>query len=187
MKRAEWREEMAGVPAEDLVFVDEFGADIRLTRAYARAPRGERAVGEVPRNHGKRTSVLAALLPGGLAAPLRRLGAYDGAGVADWAREVLCPALRPGQVVVMDNASIHKGAAVREPIEAAGCRLLFLPSYSPDFNPIELAISKLKSALRRAGARTQDALDAAIDQALSTVTPDDARAFFKHCGYSLAQ
>jgi len=178
---------MTAVAAEDLVFADEFGADIRLTRAYARAPRGERAVGEVPRNHGKRTSVLSALSLGGLCAARRRLGAFNGEAVAAWARDVLCPLLRPGQVVVMDNASIHKGAAVREAIEAAGCRLLFLPSYSPDFNPIELAISKLKAALRRIGARTQDALDAALDGVLTTVTGEDAASFFNHRGYSLAQ
>jgi transposase len=187
VKRAAWREEMAGVRAEDLVFADEFGADIRLTRAYARAPRGERAVGEVPRNHGKRTSVLAALGPGGLCAARRRLGAFNGEAVAEWARDVLCPLLRPGQVVVMDNASIHKGAAVREAVEAAGCRLVFLPAYSPDFSPIEPAISKLKAALRRIGARAQDALEAAIDEVVATVNAEDARGFFKHCGYSLAQ
>lgn len=187
MKRAAWKEEMAAVLAEDLVFADEFGADIRLTRLYARAPRGQRVVGEVPRNHGKRTSVLAALGPGGLRAARRRLGAFNGAAVAEWARDVLCPLLRPGQVVVLDNASIHKGPAVRAAIEAAGCRLVFLPSYSPDFNPIELAIAKLKAALRRIGARTQGALEAALDEVLPTITAQDARAFFSHCGYSLAQ
>jgi transposase len=178
---------MTAVAAEDLVFVDEFGAGIRLTRAYARALRGERAVGEVPRNHGKRTSVVAALGLGGLRAARRRLGAFNGEAVAAWAREVLCPTLRPGQVVVIDNASIHKGAAVRAAIDAVGCRLVFLPAYAPDFNPIELAIAKLKAALRAIGARTQETLERAIDEVVGSVTAEDARAFFNHRGYSPAQ
>jgi transposase len=187
VKRAAWREAMAAVRAADLVFVDESGANVRMTRAYARAPRAERAVGRVPRNHGKATSLVAALTPGGLRAPLRRLGAFNAGNFAAYVEQVLCPALRPGQVVVLDNLSIHKDARVRRAVEAAGCRLLFLPPYSPDFSPIENAWSKVKAALRRAGARAQDALDAAIDRAIATITPQDAQAFFRHCGYPLAQ
>jgi transposase len=187
VKRAAWREAMAGVRAEDLVFVDELGADIRLTRADARAPRGQRAVGRVPRNHGKSTTLVAALTPTGLRAPLRRLGAINGESFAAYVRDVLCPLLRPGQVVAMDNLSAHQGAAVREAIAAAGCALVFLPPYSPDLSPIEPAFSKVKALLRAAGARTQDALDAALDAAVARVTAQDARAFFNHCGYSLAQ
>jgi transposase len=102
-------------------------------------------------------------------------------------RDVLCPRLRPGQVVVLDNASIHKGAAVREAIEAARCSLLFLPPYSPDFAPIELAFAKLKAALRAAGARSHEALHTAIAAAVGQITATDARGYFQHCGYSVAQ
>ena len=187
MKRAAWRAAMADVHPADLVFVDESGANIRLARAYARAPRRERAVGRVPRNHGKATSLVAALTPDGLRAPSRRLGAFNAERFVAYVEGTLAPALRPGQVVVLDNLSVHKDRRVRAAVEAAGCRLVFLPPYSPDFSPIELAWSKVKAALRRAGARAQDALDAAADQALATITPQDAAAFFRHCGYSLAQ
>ena len=117
-----------------------------------------------------------------VANPLRSL-----AGDAAYVRDVLCPRLRPGQVVVMDNSSIHKGAAVREAIEAARCSLRFLPPYSPDFAPIELAFAKLKAALRAVGARTHEALHAAIATALRQITAADARGFFHHCGYRLTQ
>lgn len=187
MKRAAWREGIAAVRPEDLVFVDESGANVRLTRAYARAPRNERAVGRVPRNHGKTTSLVVALTPGGLAAPRRRLGAFNADTFAAYVEEALAPALRPGQVVALDNLSIHKDRRVRAAIEGAGGRLVFLPPYSPDCSPIELAFAKVKAALRHAGARAQDALDAAIDHAVAAVTAQDARGFFRHCGYPLPQ
>ena len=187
MKRAAWRETVAGLPATKLVFLDETSANIRLTRTHARAPRGVRAVGRVPRNHGRPTTLVAALTPRGLRAPLTQLGALDAATFTAYVRDVLCPRLRPGQVVVMDNLSIHKAAAVREAIEAARCSLLFLPPSSPDFAPIELAFAKLKAALRAAGARTDETLHAAIAVALKQVTAADARGFFQHCGYSFAQ
>ena len=187
MKRAAWRDAVAGVRPERLVFVDESGANVRMTRAYARAPRRARAIGRVPRNHGKATSLVAALTPAGLAVPLRRLGAFNADSFAAYVEQALCPALRPGQVVVLDNLSIHKDRRVRAAIEAAGCRLLFLPPYSPYFSPIELAFSKVKAALRQAGARAQEALDAAIDRAVAAITPQDARGFFRHCGHPLAQ
>jgi transposase len=187
VKRAAWRDEVAGLAAADLVFVDEAGVSVRMTRADARAPRPERAVGRVPRNHGKATSLVAALTPEGVQAPLRRLGAFNADSFAGYVEQALCPALRPGQVVVLDNLSVHKDRRVRQAIEAAGCRLAFLPPYSPDCSPIEPAFAKIKSTLRRVGARVQDALDAAIDQAVATITPQDARGFFRHCGYPLAQ
>jgi transposase len=156
-----------------------------MTPRRARAPRGKRAVGAAPRNHGSNVTLLAALTPAGVAAPLVVEGAADGAVFAAYVREALVPALRPGQVVVLDNLSAHKGDRVRESVEAAGCRLLFLPAYSPDFNPIELAFAKLKQALRRAAARTYEALVEAIGAALATITAADARAFFAHCGFPL--
>ena len=187
MKRAAWWETVAAHAPDDLVFVDESGANIKMARAYARAPRGERAVGRVPRNHGTSTSMVAALTPDGLRATATRLGAFDTASFAAYIRDVLCPALRPGQVIALDNLSAHKSPAVRDAIEAAGCAVLFLPPYSPDFAPIELAWAHIKAALRAAAARTQQALDAAISAAWPRVTSDHARAYFRHCGYSLAQ
>jgi transposase len=187
VKRAAWWETAAAHAPEDLVFVDESGANVKTARAYARAPRGERAVGRVPRNHGTPTSLVAALTPAGLRATATRRGAFDTASFAAYVRDVLCPALRPGQVVVLDNLSAHKSAAARDAIAAAGCTVLFLPPYSPDFAPIELAWAHIKAALRAAAARTQEALDAAIAAALPRVTPAHARAYFRHCGDPLAQ
>lgn len=173
--------------AADLVFVDETQTHLSLTRRYARAPRGERAVGTVPRNWGSSTTLVAALSPAGLGAALTLQGAVDTDWFTLYVRDLLCPTLEPGQVVVLDNLSSHKGPGVRAAVEAAGCQLLFLPPYSPDFAPIEPAFSKLKEALRAAGARTQEALDAAITAALDTVTAADAVGWFMHCGYALHQ
>lgn len=187
MKRGAWWAGLADVAPQDLVFVDETGASIRLTRGYARAPRGCRAVGRVPRNHGTPTTLVAALSPVGLQAPQRLLGAMTTARFTAYIQDVLCPTLRPGQVVAMDNLSAHKSGAVRAAVEAAGCTLRFLPPYSPDFSPIELAFSKLKAHLKAAGARTQATLDDALDAAVTTVTARDAHGFFAHCGYLLPQ
>jgi transposase len=142
-------------------------------------------VGRAPRNYGPNATLLAALAPGGIGPAFVLEGAADGASVALCVRALLAPSLRPGQVVVMDNLSAHKGAATRALIEAAGCRLLFLPPYSPDLNPIEHAFAKLKQLLRRAAARTFDALVAAIGEAIDAVTPADARGCFAHCGFAL--
>lgn len=144
-----------------------------------------RAVGAAPRNHGSNVTLLAALTSEGIGAALAVEGAADRLAVEAYVGEVLVPTLRPGQVVVLDNLSAHKGDRVRELVEGAGCRLLFLPPYSPDFNPIELAFAKIKEHLRRAAARTFEALVAAIGEALDTVAATDARGFFAHCGFPL--
>jgi transposase len=154
-----------------------------MTPRRARAPRGERAVGAAPRNHGSNVTLLAALGPTGIAAPLVVEGAADGLAFAAYVREVLAPALRPGQVVVLDNLGAHKGEAARAAIEAAGCRLLFLPAYSPDFNPIELAFAKLKEHLRRIGARTIDDLWRVIGEICDLFDPDECWNYFKQAGY----
>ncbi len=180
-----WRAEIAGLDPTTFVFVDETSTTIALTRRYARAPCGERAVTAVPRNHGTATSLVAALSPAGLGAAMTLAGALDGAAFTVFVRDVLCPTLRPGQVVLCDNVGIHHGPAVREAIEAAGCTLRFLPAYSPDFAPIEQAFAKIKEALRTAAARTQAGLEAAIAAALDLVTVDDALGWFTHCGYVL--
>ena len=166
-----------------LVFVDESGTHLAMTPRRARAPRGQRAYGAAPRNRGGNTTLIAALSRAGLGPAMTLPGAADRAAFVAYVRELLAPALVAGQTVVLDNLAVHKGAAIRRLIEARGCRLLFLPPYSPDFAPIEHAFGKIKEALRRAGARTRPALEAAIAAALDTITPQDAAAWFRHCGY----
>ncbi len=180
---------MADVPAERLVVVDETGTHTRMTPLYARAPRGERAYGHVPRNHTRNhtrnRTLIAALTLAGLDAPMVLEGAMDREAFMAWLRHFLVPTLRAGQVVVMDNLNVHKGAQVRQIIEGAGCDLVYLPAYSPDFSPIEGAYSKVKTRVRRAGKRTQGELESAIGEATEAVTTHDAHGWFAHCGYRL--
>lgn len=186
VERERWRYEIQPLPADRLVFVDETSTHLAMTPWYARAPRGERAIGMVPRNRGPNVSLIAALTVAGLSAAMTLEGPVDGLAFEAYAREVLAPELQPGDTVVMDNLSAHKRAGVRAVIEAAGASLRFLPTYSPDLTPIELGFAKLKPALRRAAARTPGALDEATAVALAGVTARDARGFYRHCGYRLA-
>jgi transposase len=167
------------------VFVDESSTGLNLTRRYARTPRGERAYGYVPRNYGTRTTLIAALSPTGMGAAMLLEGAVDTAAFTAYIEHCLTPELRPGQIVLMDNLSSHKSPAITALIEGAGCRLVFLPPYSPDYSPIEHALSKIKAYLRQRAARTQADLDRAIADALEAVTAQDARGWFTHCGYPL--
>ena len=183
--RAAWRAAVAVLDPSTFVFVDESSTTIALTRRYARAPRGERAMAAVPRNHGTPTSLVAALSLAGLGAAMTLVGALDGVAFTAYVRACLCPTLQPGQIVLLDNVGIHHGEAIREHIVAAGCSLCFLPAYSPDFAPIEQAFAKIKDALRAAGARTQTDLEAAIAAALDGVAVADAHGWFAHCGYPL--
>jgi transposase len=169
--------------AKRFVFVDESGSNVALTPLYARAPRGQRAAGSVPRNRGKNTTLLASLSVEGMGASMLLEGATNAAAFEIYLEQILLPSLTAGQIVVMDNLSAHKGARVRHLIEERGCQLLFLPAYSPDFSPIEETFSKIKAYLRRVGARTREALEEAIVQALETVTSQDALGWFAHCGY----
>lgn len=154
-----------------------------LTRLYGRAAPGERVAEGVPQNYGENVTMLAAIGLGGLQAPMTVNGAVDGAVFLAYVREALCPTLEAGDVVVMDNLKAHKVAGVAEAIEARGARLEYLPPYSPDLNPIEKCWSKIKTYLRKAKARTREALEAALKAALLTITEADARAWFTHCGY----
>jgi transposase len=171
------------LPASQLVFVDECGSNIALTPIYARAPKGERAQGSVPRNRGKNTTLIASLSLQGMGAAMILEGSANGAAFEIYVEQFLAPSLQTGHIVVMDNLRAHKGERVRQAIEAKGCQVVFLPGYSPDFSPIEETFSKLKSYLRRAGARTREAVEEGICQALLTVTAQDARGWFSHCGY----
>ncbi len=147
----------------------------------ARAPKGERAFGEAPRNRGKNTTLLASMSAQGMGPCVAVEGATTGAVFEAYVGQVLAPALRPGQVVVLDNLAARKGERVKELVEARGCELLFLPAYSPDFSPIEEAFSKLKALLRRAKARTKEALVEEIGRALGAIAPEDAKGWFGHC------
>jgi transposase len=166
-------------------FVDESGVNLALTRLFGRAPRGERVVDSVPKNYGEDLTMLGALSASGVEALMTVNGATDGEVFLAFVREVLAPTLEPGDVVIWDNLGAHRSAAVRAVVEARGARLLFLPPYSPDMNPIERCWSKMKTFLRAAKARTREALETAIKQSLATVTESDARAWFAHCGYAL--
>jgi len=170
------------VNAADLVFIDECGSHLALTPLYAYAPRGERAWGSVPKNRGENTTILGALALGGIAAAMTIEGAADTLTFEAFIEHCLVPVLPVGSLIVMDNLSIHKSAKVRALLEQAGCWVVFLPTYSPDLNPIELAWSKLKEGLRRAGARTRELLETAIEEALKTITAQDAAHWFRHCG-----
>lgn len=178
---------MKNVDARRLVVVDECGSNIALTPLYARAPKGQRAHGSVPRNRGKNTTLLACLSLSGVGASMIIEGSVNALVFEAYVEHILAPSLSAGQIVVLDNLSVHKGARVRQLIEARGCELLFLPAYSPDCSPIEETFSKLKAFLRRVGARTHEALQEAIGQALETVTTADALGWFTHCGYLAAQ
>lgn len=181
--RAVWREQAKQLPTQDLVIVDETGTQINMTPRYAYAPQGERAVGKVPRNYGANLTLIASLSLEGMGEAMLLEGSADSAVFETYIEQILAPSLRPGQIVILDNLSIHLGPQVKEAIEARGCQLLFLPAYSPDFSPIEGAFSKLKAILRRVGARTREALQDAIIQALPSITPQDALGWFRHCGY----
>lgn len=180
-----WQDEAAGLDPAQVVFLDETSTHTSLCRRYARAPKGIRAYGSVPRNHGHNVTLLAALTPDGIGPSMTIAGSIDSAAFTAYVQRFLVPSLHPGQVVILDNLSAHKSAAAREAIEAAGCELRFLPAYSPDFNPIELAFAKIKSRLRAAAARDPASLEQATAQAIDRITPADARAFYAHCGFPL--
>lgn len=167
------------------VFIDESGTNVTATPRYGWAPKGMRAQGAAPRNYDQNTTLVAALTVRGIQGALSFPGALDGDAFDVFVEQVLVPHLEPGQTVILDNLSVHRRHSVRTRIEAAQCDLVYLPPYSPDFNPIELAFSKLKSYLRRVQARTQDALDAAISAGLARITPADAHGWIRHCGYDL--
>ena len=176
----EWR---CSIHPNRLVFIDETGSTIAMTRSRGRAPRGEPVVDVVPRNRGDVITVIGALTLGGLCATMTVQGGTTKEVFEAYVEHVLVPELVPGDVVVLDNLAAHKGRRVREMIEAHGAKLVFQPPYSPDLNPIELAWAKLKELLRTAKARTREALDVAVAHALTMVTPDDAYGWFTHCGY----
>jgi transposase len=182
-ERSKWRDQAKELDARTFVFLDESGSNIALTRLYARAPKGKRARGSIPRNRGKNMTLISSLTLQGLGESLLVDGSANTELFEIYVERMLGPSLQPGQLVIMDNLSIHKGHKVRQAIEARGCQVLFLPAYSPDLSPIEEAFSKVKAVLRRIGARTREALQEALEYALTTVSASDASGWFSHCGY----
>lgn len=184
-RRAAWRAEVQ--PALDparLVFLDETWAKTNMARTTGYAPRGERLVESVPHGHWQTTTFVAGLRAGGLVAPLVIDGAINGELFLAYVQQHLAPALRPGDVLVLDNLGSHKVAGVRAAVERTGASILYLPPYSPDLNPIELAFSKLKRLLRRAAERTVEGLWQRIGRLLDRFTPAECRNYFRHCGYA---
>ena len=175
--------EVGRIDPDRLVFVDEMGTHTSLAPFYAYAPVGERAFLEIPRNHGKNTTLLTSLHQGGMGPSMAVEGTTTYRVFETYVKRLLTPAVRPGQVVVMDNLGAHRPRRVRELIEARGCELTYLPSYSPDLNPIEEALSKIKHILRKSCARTKEHLTEAMGRALGAVSAQDVRGFFLNCGY----
>jgi len=173
----------AAVEPQKLLFVDECGLHTSLAPIYGYAPKGERLHLSVPRNRGKNTTLLSSMTIGGMGPSLAVEGATTARVFEAYVEKALAPSLRTGQVVVMDNLGAHRPKRIRELIEQRGCELLYLPAYSPDYNPIEEAFAKIKDLLRRAAARSKEALIEAMGAALSAITAADARGFFEHAGY----
>lgn len=169
--------------AARLVFIDETGAQTNMTRRYGRAPRGQRLLCKVPWGHWKTTTFVSALRWDGITAPAVFDGPMDGDCFRAYVEQVLAPTLSPGDIVIMDNLASHKVAGIKEAIEATGAVLRYLPPYSPDLNPIEQAIAKLKSHLRKEAARTLETLIQAIARALNTFTSTECENFILNAGY----
>ena len=183
--REAWRESQPRLNPAQLVFIDETWATTNMTRLRGRCPRGERLIAAVPHGHWRTSTFVAGLRMSGLSAPLVLDGAMNGEAFLAYVEQILAPTLAPGDVVIMDNLSSHKVAGVREAIEARGARVLYLPPYSPDLNPIEQAFAKFKALLRKAAARTRDALWNAIGQFLARFTPQECANYFAEAGYVL--
>jgi len=178
-----WALLQPGLDPAKLVFLDETGTSTKMARLRGRSPKGERCQASVPHGHWKTTTLVAGLRLGGITAPGVIDGAMDGELFTLYAEHFLAPALNEGDIVILDNLPAHKVTRAREVIEAAGATLLFLPPYSPDFNPIEQAFAKIKALLRKAAARTVEALETAIATALKSFTPDECANYFANSGY----
>jgi transposase len=182
-RRRDWFERQTDLDPQRLVFIDETWASTNMARRYGRSPRGERLRSGVPHGHWRTTTFVAGLRLAGLVAPMVLDGPINGLAFQAYVEQVLVPELKLGDIVVMDNLGSHKGAGVRAAIEAAGASLLYLPPYSPDFNPIENAFSKLKALLRKAAVRTRDGLWGRIADIIPLFSPAECANFFKAAGY----
>ena len=181
--REAWFEGQLDLDPKKLVFIDETSISTSMARRFGRAPRGERCLATIPFGNWKTTTFVAGLRVDRIDAPMTIDGALDGEAFRAYVEQFLAPTLSTGDTVVMDNVPLHKVAGVGEAIAARGANVLYLPAYSPDFNPIEKFFSQFKSILQRIAARTADALEAAVAEALQTVTPDECRNYFAASGY----
>jgi transposase len=182
--REDWRYEQPSLDKARLVFLDETGVATDLARTRARGPRGQRVIGKIPYGHWKTTTFLAGLRCDGIVAPFVVDCAMDGEIFLAYVEQFLVPSLKPGDIVILDNLPTHKVAGVRELIENAGAKLVYLPPYSPDLNPIEQVFSKLKALLRKAKERSVPALWDRIGQLLSAFPPQECDNYFRHAGYA---
>jgi len=183
-ERAAWKASQPEIDIHRLVFIDETGASTKMARLYGRSPYGQRCVAALPHGHWKTTTFVGALRATGMTAPMVLDGPMDGLAFEAYVTQVLVPTLKPDDIVVMDNLAAHKRAEVAIAIEAAGAKLLYLPPYSPDLNPIEMAFAKLKAHLRRIGARTIDALWKAIGDVCALYSEQECWNYFKDAGYA---
>ena len=181
--RQAWFEGQLELDLDRLIFLDECGTNTKMARLYGRSKKGERCRAAVPHGHWNTTTLVSALSINGIIAPMIMDGAMDGEMFTAYVRTLLVACLKPGDIVIMDNLPAHKVAGVREAIEAAGATLIYLPAYSPDFNPIEKAIGQIKAYLKKTAARTKADLDTAIAKAINLVTPQNAENYFASCGY----
>jgi transposase len=182
-ERTQYWQMIQGILAKDLIFIDESGINLAMTRLFARAPKGERARGKRPSKRGKNVSLISAISLNGVLTQIALLGSIDGLTFEAFIAQKLVPNLWKGAYVIMDNCSIHLGAEIEAWIKEAGAYLIYLPPYSPDFSPIENCWSKIKSILRSIGARTYPDLAKAIQEAFDKVSLDDLRGWFTHCCY----
>jgi transposase len=183
-RRAQWRKYQGRLDPSRLVFIDETWAKTNMTRTHGRAPRGERLVAKVPHGHWRTLTFLAALRRDRIDAPCVIDGPINGESFLAYVEQILVPALKPGDIVIVDNLGSHKGKAVRRAIRAAGAKLFFLPPYSPDLNPIEQVFAKLKTLLRKAAERTVEATWRRIGSLLPAFTPAECANYFANAGYA---
>jgi len=181
--RQVWREEQPGLNPRQLVFLDETWASTNMARRYGRAPRGQRCLSSVPHGHWLTTTFLAAIRHDAICAPCVFDGPIDGESFRAWVTQFLAPTLKPGDIVIMDNLSSHKVDGIRQAIEAVGATVRYLPPYSPDLNPIEQVFAKLKALLRKAAARTYEALFDALTDAISRFEAAEFQNYFTAAGY----
>ena len=182
-KRAAWREQTRDIDPARFVWVDETGSDLSLTRTHSRAPRGQRAYGDVPGRRGANRTLITALTVDGFGPGLLLDEAIDRTTFDGYIIHRLAPTLTPDQIVVVDNLKVHYSDRAKAAIEAQGAQLWYLPAYSPDLTPIEEAFSKVKTALRTSAPRTVEAHSTAVWAALRTITPQDATSWIAHAGY----
>ena len=179
-----WAQDQPRLDPERLVFIDETGTSTNMARLRGRAPRGERLIGKVPHGHWKTTTFVAGLRSTALSAPCVIDGPMNGPAFVAYVEQILAPTLRPGDIVVLDNLSAHKVPGVRQAVEATGAMLLYLPPYSPDFNPIEQLFAKLKALLRKAAERSVDRLWNRIASLLDAFKPNECTNYFRNAGYA---